>query len=82
MGYQVETLDPELETQLVGMNDRLGLTFGAYDLIISPNDEPVRALPRARRRSTEPRQVGDCIPPRLSGLTHARPRRREPARLA
>jgi glutathione synthase/RimK-type ligase-like ATP-grasp enzyme len=39
--YHAETLDPELEARLVAMNERLGLAFGAYDLIVTPDDEPV-----------------------------------------
>jgi glutathione synthase/RimK-type ligase-like ATP-grasp enzyme len=39
--YTRHHLDPSLADALIGMNVRLGLAFGAYDLIITPDDEPV-----------------------------------------
>jgi glutathione synthase/RimK-type ligase-like ATP-grasp enzyme len=39
--YSPEVLDPGLASTLVDMNTRLGLDFGAYDLIVTPDGEPV-----------------------------------------
>jgi glutathione synthase/RimK-type ligase-like ATP-grasp enzyme len=41
VAYHAERLDPELEATLLAMNERLGLAFGAYDLIVTPDGEPV-----------------------------------------
>jgi glutathione synthase/RimK-type ligase-like ATP-grasp enzyme len=41
VAYHAARLDPELDATLVAMNERLGLAFGAYDLIVTPAGEPV-----------------------------------------
>ena len=41
VGYRAEALDPALEAALVAMNERLGLAFGAYDVIVTPAGEAV-----------------------------------------
>ena len=68
-----DALTPNSRHSWLGINDRLGLIFGAYDLIISrmmSRCEPRRA--RGSPRSTRARDKSAMgTPPRPSGSTHA-----------